>query len=88
MARMDRREQLRARLLGFRPTDVLWGWLGPLLFAVLGGLIRFWQLGRPHQLVFDETYYVKQGYTLLQVGYDAAWPDEPNPSFEAGNRDI
>ncbi|HEY5182091.1 MAG TPA: phospholipid carrier-dependent glycosyltransferase, partial [Dermatophilaceae bacterium] len=61
---MTSTEPLRARLLGFRPTDVLWGWVAPLIVAAVGGFLRFWQLGRPHQLVFDETYYVKQGYSL------------------------
>src|SRR5262245_39702105 len=65
MSRMTRVEELRSRLLGFQPTDRLWGWLGPLFFAFVGGLMRFWSLGRPHQLVFDETYYVKQGVSML-----------------------
>ena len=38
MTRMTRVEQLRSRLLGFRPTDTLWGWLGPLFFAVASQL--------------------------------------------------
>lgn len=85
MTAMDRREQLRARLLGFRPSDVLWGWLGPLLFAVIGGLVRFWALGRPHQLIFDETYYVKDAFTLLQAGYELNWPEDHNGQFAAGS---
>ena len=63
-------EQLRSRLLGHRPTDMLWGWLGPLFVAAIGGFLRFWQLDRPHQLVFDETYYVKQGYSMMEYGYE------------------
>ena len=53
-----------------RRDDRFWGWLGPLLVAVVGGILRFWHLGRPHQLVFDETYYVKQGYSMLQYGVE------------------
>jgi dolichyl-phosphate-mannose--protein O-mannosyl transferase len=67
---VDRTEQLRARLLGFRPGDRLWGWFWPLLFAAVGGVMRFWSLGRPHQLVFDETYYVKQASSLLDHGVE------------------
>lgn len=67
---MTRTEQLRSRLLGFRPTDTLWGWFWPLLLAALGGVLRFWGLGRPHQLVFDETYYVKQASSLLDHGVE------------------
>jgi dolichyl-phosphate-mannose--protein O-mannosyl transferase len=63
-------EALRLRLLGYRPGDVLWGWLGPLIVAAVGGFLRFWQLGRPHQLIFDETYYVKQGISMLEYGHE------------------
>lgn len=61
---------LRARLLGARASSVLWGWVGPLIITAIGGALRFWQLGRPHQLVFDETYYVKQGSSILRYGYE------------------
>ena len=90
MARMTRIELLRSRLLGFRPTDTLWGWLGPLFFAVVGGGMRFWSLGRPHQLVFDETYYVKQGYSYLKVGYELAWRQDVKPDqlFTTGNLNV
>ncbi len=67
---MTRAEALRARLLGHRPTDRLWGWFWPLLMAALGGILRFWDLGRPHQLVFDETYYVKQASSLIDYGVE------------------
>jgi dolichyl-phosphate-mannose--protein O-mannosyl transferase len=70
MSVMNRTEQLRVRLLGYRPADVLWGWLGPLVVAAVGGFLRFWQLGRPNQLVFDETYYVKQGVSMMEYGYE------------------
>lgn len=87
MAPMDRGQQLRERLLGFRPTDVLWGWIGPLLFAAIGGILRFWSLGRPHQLVFDETYYVKQGVSMLDYGVEMRWNgdgEKVDPLFTNG----
>ena len=62
--------RLRAHLLGARASSALWGWLGPLIVTAVGGALRFWQLGRPHQLVFDETYYVKQGSSYLLYGYE------------------
>ena len=68
MGRMSHTEQLRLRLLGSRPTDRLAGWLGPLLVALYAGVLRFWQLGRPDTLIFDETYYVKQAWSLLTFG--------------------
>ncbi|WP_432511348.1 dolichyl-phosphate-mannose--protein mannosyltransferase [Kineococcus sp. SYSU DK001] len=66
-------------------------WLPLLLVVAVGGFLRFFQLGRPHQLVFDETYYVKQGYSLLRYGVelrndpDIAKPDE---LFTAGTPDV
>lgn len=97
MGRMSHTEQLRLRLLGIRPTDRLAGWLGPLLVAIYAGFIRFWQLGRPETLVFDETYYVKQAWSLLQFGVEhkvlpqLADPDatpKVDQVWAAGNPDV
>jgi len=73
--------------LGATRRDRMWGWLGPLLVTVLAGIARFANLGRPHKLVFDETYYVKGAYSLLKVGYEAAWGADANKAFEAGHLD-
>jgi dolichyl-phosphate-mannose--protein O-mannosyl transferase len=51
------------------------GWVGPLLVAVLAGGMRFWRLGSPHDIVFDETYYAKDAWALLKLGYEGTWPD-------------
>ena len=86
-----RTEELRERLLGFRPTDTAMGWLGPLFFALAGGLIRFWSLDRPHQLVFDETYYVKQGVSMLEYGVEMRWIGEGkvvDPLFTQGSLNV
>lgn len=70
MGRMSHADQLRLRLLGIRPVDTLAGWIGPLLVALYAGFLRFWNLGRPDTLIFDETYYVKQAWSLLQFGVE------------------
>lgn len=80
--------RVRWRLLGRVPSDLLWGWVGPLLVTAFAALLRFWDLGRPHQLVFDETYYVKQAYTLLRSGFENQWPKEADKSFTSGNPDV
>ncbi|MFC8923208.1 dolichyl-phosphate-mannose--protein mannosyltransferase [Cellulosimicrobium sp. NPDC057127] len=91
---LTHRERLLLALLGPRRLtlgatahDRLWGWLGVGIVAAVAAVLRLWDLGRPGTLVFDETYYVKQAWTLLQVGYEADWPEEPNPAFEAGDVD-
>ncbi|WP_327692229.1 MULTISPECIES: phospholipid carrier-dependent glycosyltransferase [unclassified Streptomyces] len=51
------------------------GWVGPILVAVLAGTLRFWRLGQPRTLVFDETYYAKDAWAMLRLGYEGTWPD-------------
>ncbi|MGW9114564.1 dolichyl-phosphate-mannose--protein mannosyltransferase [Microbacterium sp. NPDC055683] len=63
-------------------------WLVPLALTVLAGLLRIVGLGHPHELVFDETYYVKDAWTLLSLGYESQWPDDANASFVAGDADV
>ncbi|WP_327721415.1 phospholipid carrier-dependent glycosyltransferase [Streptomyces sp. NBC_00490] len=68
------------RMLGLSPTAAFrlarWsGWGGPLLVALLSGLPRFWRLGSPRSVVFDETYYAKDAWSVLRLGYEGTWPD-------------
>jgi dolichyl-phosphate-mannose-protein mannosyltransferase len=91
MSGMTSTEQLRSRLLGSRPTDVVWGWVAPLVVAAVGGFLRFWQLGRPKTLIFDETYYVKQAYSMLRYGYErrvSAGLKTPDVLFARGTPNV
>lgn len=63
------------------------GWPLTLAVTALAAAVRLPSLDRPYPLVFDETYYVKDGWTLATLGYEANWPEEPNPAFEAGRYD-
>lgn len=76
---------LRLRLLGERLHPGHWGWIVPLAVTVLAGLLRVLHLDHPHQLIFDETYYVKDAYTLLQSGVEMNWPEDHNEQFVAGD---
>ncbi|CAH0261967.1 putative dolichyl-phosphate-mannose--protein mannosyltransferase [Arthrobacter sp. Bi83] len=85
-------EALSQRLIGgirswrdYPPSLRLWFWLVPALTAAVGGVLRFDRLDMPRSLVFDETYYVKDAYSLLVSGYERSWPDKANDSFVAGN---
>lgn len=57
---------------------------GPWAIIALAAVLRLWNLGYPNELVFDETYYVKDAWTLWNTGSEKAWPVDPNPAFEAG----
>ena len=45
-------------------------------------------LGRPNALIFDETYYAKDAYSLLRFGYERSWPKDANTQILAGNPDV
>ena len=82
---LDRLLGVRRMRLDLLRRDRFWGWFGTLAVTLLAAVARLWHLGQPHQLVFDETYYVKDAFTLGRLGFEAQWPDEPNPAFEAGD---
>lgn len=58
------------------------------MVALLGGILRFVRLGEPGSLIFDETYYVKDAYSMLQSGYEREWPENANDSFNAGDPNV
>lgn len=59
--------------------------IGPVAVVLLAAGTRLWNLGSPRALVFDETFYVKDAYTLSKLGYEGSWPANPDPGFAAGN---
>lgn len=59
-------------------------WGGPLLVALVAGVLRFARLGSPDAVIFDETYYAKDAWSLLQKGYETEWPDDADERIIAG----
>jgi dolichyl-phosphate-mannose-protein mannosyltransferase len=70
------------------PTDRLAGWLVAVVITAIAFAIRIVNLGYPNKLVFDETYYAKDAYSLLRFGYERSWPESANASITAGNVDV
>lgn len=64
------------------------GWAGPLLVALFSGLLRFWHLGSPNAVIFDETYYAKDAWALWKYGYEVNWPKEANDQIIAGHTGV
>ena len=64
-----------------------WEWLAPLLVTAVAAALRLIGLGHPHELVFDETYYVKDAWSLWNLGYEGSWPDDADDAFVAGRVD-
>jgi len=74
--------RLRAAL-GLSPTLVdritRWsGWGGPLLVTLMAGVMRFYHLGSPKAVIFDETYYAKDAWALVHRGFEVNWDKNAN----------
>lgn len=59
----------------------------PLLVVVLAAALRLFNLGYPDTLVFDETYYVKDAFSLLKYGVELQWLESADQAFVAGLTD-
>ncbi|MER5940342.1 phospholipid carrier-dependent glycosyltransferase [Streptomyces sp. NPDC001928] len=53
-------------------------WGGPLLVTLLAGVLRFWNLGNPKRVIFDETYYAKDAWALVHRGFEVNWDKNAN----------
>ena len=76
------------RLRDAPPTDVLRSWLLTIGITALAFVIRLVGIAYPKGVLFDETYYAKDAYTLLKLGYEGSWPDNANEQVAAGNVNI
>jgi len=59
-------------------------WLVTGLITLLAFGIRFPGLGNPPKIIFDETYYAKQGWSILNFGYEVRWPSEADKAINQG----
>jgi len=73
---------LRARLVTPMPDDRLWGWIGPLLVTAFAAILRFNRLSVPNAIIFDETYYAKDAWSILQHGVEWSWNQFPNANAQ------
>jgi dolichyl-phosphate-mannose-protein mannosyltransferase len=84
----ERIAALRARLVSPMPDDGLWGWAGPLLVTAFAAFLRFNRLVVPRALIFDETYYAKDGWAILQHGVEWNLVQNANQLITAGHTSI
>ena len=63
-------------------------WGAPAAVVATAAAARLWDLGNPDRIIFDETYYVKDAWSLWNLGYESGWPEDANARFEAGETDI
>lgn len=59
--------------------------MATLITTAIAALIRLTHLDNVPRLVFDETYYVKDAWSLIELGYEGSWPADYDASFAAGD---
>ncbi len=55
-------------------SDRIRGWVITVVITGIAFALRLVNLGYPSKLNFDETYYAKDAWTLIQFGYEKEWP--------------
>ncbi len=62
-------------------------WLGAAGVLAVAAATRLTGLAHPGELVFDETYYVKDAWALWNLGYESQWPSDADEQWAAGRTD-
>jgi dolichyl-phosphate-mannose--protein O-mannosyl transferase len=66
------------------PLDRGISWLVTLAITALAAWLRFADLARPKAIVFDETYYMKDAFSLLRWGYERGFVEDANEQILNG----
>lgn len=64
-----------------------WGWVGALGVTALAFAMRHRNVGVPHEFSFDETYYAKDAWSLLNNGYVRAYVEDADKTILNGQVD-
>ena len=68
-----------------RLTTPAAGWVTTAIATILAAVIRLPGLDNVRTLIFDETYYVKDAWSLLTLGYEGTWAKDVDAAFAAGD---
>jgi dolichyl-phosphate-mannose--protein O-mannosyl transferase len=68
-----------------RLTTPAAGWVATAIATILAAVIRLPGLDNVRTLIFDETYYVKDAWSLLTLGYEGTWAKDVDAAFATGD---
>ena len=60
-------------------------WVATAIATLVAAVIRLPGLGNVRTLIFDETYYVKDAWSLLTLGYEGTWAKDVDTAFANGD---
>ncbi|GAA4116824.1 phospholipid carrier-dependent glycosyltransferase [Nocardioides fonticola] len=64
--------------------DPFIGWSAAIGLTLLAFFLRLWKLGSPKEFEFDETYYAKDAWSLINQGYVHDYVSDANDKILAG----
>lgn len=64
------------------PTDRLAGWITTVVITVGAFVLRWWNLGQPAAIMFDESAYAKDAWSLYRYGYEGSWTAGDNQGID------
>ncbi|MCL2783592.1 MAG: phospholipid carrier-dependent glycosyltransferase [Propionibacteriaceae bacterium] len=64
--------------------DERFSWLVTGILTMLAFVIRFPGLANPPKIVFDETFYAKEAWSVLHLGYASSWPTTADTLLSQG----
>ena len=68
-----------------RLTTPAAGWVATAIATILAAAMRLPGLDNVRTLIFDETYYVKDAWSLLTLGYEGTWAKDVDAAFATGD---
>ena len=68
-----------------RLTTPAAGWVATAIATLIAAVIRLPGLNNVRTLIFDETYYVKDAWSLLALGYEGTWAKDVDTAFANGD---
>lgn len=80
--------RMRDRLVRPMPTDGVWSWVAALAITAVAAVVRIVDLGRPHRVIFDETYYAKDALAQSLFGYARKAVDDADQLILDGRTDV
>ncbi|MDO5675958.1 MAG: phospholipid carrier-dependent glycosyltransferase [Propionibacteriaceae bacterium] len=61
------------------------GWILTLSITAMAFLLRIYNVATPNKVLFDETYYAKEAWGILQSGYERKWAEGANEQIVQGD---
>ncbi|MDQ6688860.1 MAG: phospholipid carrier-dependent glycosyltransferase [Actinomycetota bacterium] len=75
----------RRAMTHVRDNDPVAAWIGTIVVTLNAAFLRLWTLDYPHSLLFDETYYAKDAWSLVHHGYVTGYVKDANAQILAGH---